>query len=226
VKDLRGDAERDGTGSGRDCRLTAMAKRGQGAEDEADEDECDEDEDEGDGCGDVRLPSGEPCEEDGKRIFNEAERDVGERLRRRSDCGANGGFASVSNEGDGAARESGGKLFGGRERCSGLKSEERGEGDADESVERVPDEVEGGDLVDKETDAEEDESGGDDTPVGEEMKRGWQVEISGVGHEAERGHGGVDIEPGRETDGDHQGDDLVGWQGHGDSIEAGSERAS
>ena len=33
-----------------------------------------------------------------------------------------------------------------------------------------------------------------------------------MGREAERGDCGVDVEPGRETDGDHQGDELVGRQ--------------
>ena len=60
----------------------------------------------------------------------------------------------------------------------GLKGEQRGDGDADECVQRVPDEIEGGNFVDEEIDAEENESGGDDAPVGQEMQRRGQVEIS------------------------------------------------
>src|SRR5208282_4982617 len=164
-----------------------MAKRCKGAEDESNEDEGDEDADEGDGRGDVGLKGGEPGEEDSERIFAEAERDVGERLGRRSDCGANGGFASVGDECNSAAGKSGGKLLARREASCGLKRKERGEGDANKSVERVPDEVEGGDFVDEEIDAEENESGGDDAPVRQKMERRGQVEIFCVGHEAKSG---------------------------------------
>ena len=78
---------------------------------------------------------------------------------------ADGGFASVGDECDGATGESGGELLGGREAGCGLKGEERGDGDADESVERVPDKIECGDFVYEEIDAEENERGGDDAPV-------------------------------------------------------------
>ena len=56
------------------------------------------------------------------------------------------------------------------------------------------------------------------------MERRRQVEKSGVGEQAESCNGGVDVEPGREADGDHQGDKLVGRQGHRDSIDAGSQQ--
>jgi len=130
----------------------------------------------------------------------------------------------VRDECDGAAGESGGELLDRREAGSGLKGEERGDGDADESVERIPDEIESGDFVDEEVDAEENEGGGDDAPVGEEMERRGKVEISGVGEQAESGYCGVDVEPGREADGDHEGYELVGRQGHGDSIEAARQQ--
>jgi hypothetical protein len=201
--------------------FAAVGERAHGAEDEADEEESNENEDECDGRGDVGLPGGEPGEEDGETVFTEAERNVGEGLRRGSDRCADCGFASVGDEGDGAAGESGDKLLGGSEAGGGLKSEQRGDGDADESVQRVPDEVECRDFVDEEIDAEENESGGDDAPVGQQVQRWGQFEKSCVGHEAEGGDGGVDVEPGRETDGDHQGDKLVGREGHRDSIDAG-----
>ena len=128
----------------------------------------------------------------------------------------------MGDERDGATCESGGELLRGRETGCGLKGEERSDRDADECVERVPDEIERGDFVYEEVDAEENESGGDDAPVGQEMERRRQVEILGVREQAESGHGGVDVEPGRETDGDHQSDKLVGRQGHRDSIDAGN----
>ncbi|MEI9968618.1 MAG: hypothetical protein WDM87_08355 [Terracidiphilus sp.] len=71
----------------------------------------------------------------------------------------------MSDEGDGTAGEGGGELLGGRETGCGLKGEERGDRNADESVQRVPDEIERGDFVDEKVDAEEDERGGDDSPV-------------------------------------------------------------
>ena len=167
--------------SGRDGALAATAKRGQGAEDKTDEDERHEDADKRDGSGDIGLPCGEPCEEDGERIFAEAERDVGEGLGRRSDCGANRSFASVSDEGDGAAGKCSGQLLARCERRSGLKGEQRGEGYADESVQRVPDEIERGNFVDEKTDAEEDESSNDDAPVRKKMKRRGKVESTACG---------------------------------------------
>ena len=85
----------------------------------------------------------------------------------------------------------------------------------------VPDKIEGGNLVDEEIDSEENESRGDDAPVRQQMQRWGQVEESCVGHEAESGHGGVDVEPSREADGDHQSDELVGREGHAESIKAG-----
>ncbi len=230
VKDLRGEAERGSAWvqTVRERGVVGAAEEGaEGAEDPADEQEQDQDEDEGDGRGDVGLPGGEPGEEDGQDIFAHAEGDVGEGLGRGGDGGADGGFAAVSDEGDSASGKRGGKLLGGREGCRGLIREERGDRNADEGVERVPDEVEGGDLVGEELDGEEREAGGDDAPVGEQVEGRGQGDEVEVCQEAEGGHGGVDVEPGGEADRDQQGDEFVGREGHGDSIGArASESAS
>jgi len=61
----------------------------------------------------------------------------------------------VGGHGDGSAGERGGQLFKGREAGGGLKGEERGDGDADEGVECVPEEVKGGDFVGEELQGEE-----------------------------------------------------------------------
>ena len=76
----------------------------------------------------------------------------------------------MGDEGDGAAGKSGGELLARREAGCGLKGEERSNWDANEGVERVPDEVEGGNFVDEKINAEENESGGDDAPVRQQME--------------------------------------------------------
>jgi hypothetical protein len=211
-----------GCGPGFDGVFATAGERAHSAENKSDQKKSNQNEYECDGRCYVGLPGGKPGEEDGESIFAEAESDVREWFGRGSDCGADCGFAAVGDEGDGAAGEGREELLRGREAGCGLKGEQCSDRDADEGVKRVPDEVERGDFVDEEVNAEENESGRDDAPIGKQMKRWRQVEKSCVGHQAEGGDGGIDIEPGREADGNHQSDELVGRQGHGDSIGAKS----
>jgi hypothetical protein len=56
----------------------------------------------------------------------------------------------------------------------GRKRQQSGDGNADERVQRVPDEVEGGNFICEEFDGEQREGGADDPPVGDEMQRAGQ----------------------------------------------------
>ena len=100
------------------------------------------------------MTRGEPGEGDGEGVLGEAEGDVGEGLGRWSDGGADGGFAGVGGECDSGSEKRGDELLGGSELRGGAIGEQRGDGDADEGVERAPEKVEGGDFVGEELDSE------------------------------------------------------------------------
>ena len=150
----------------------------------ADKQNDDQDEDGGDSGGGVGVASGEPGKRDGDDIFAEGEADVGEGFRRGCDGGTDSGLASVGGEGDGCTEEGGNELFLRRERGGGAPCDESGDRYADEGMERVPDEIEGGDFVGEELDGEEGGAGSYYPPTGEEMKRVGQNEDTAVGEQA------------------------------------------
>ena len=116
------------------------------------------------------MAGGEPGKGDGEGVFGEAEGDVGDGLGGWSDGGADCGFAGVGGEGDGGSEKCGEKLLAGSELGSGAVGEQGGHRDANEGVERGPDEIEGGDFVGEEFDGEERGAGGDHGPGFEELE--------------------------------------------------------
>ena len=88
---------------------------------------------------------------------------VGDGFRAGGDGGADGGLGGVGGEGYGGSDGGGEDLHLGGEMCAGVVGDEGGDGDADYSVDAVPDEVEGGDFVGEEFYGEEN-SAGDENP--------------------------------------------------------------
>ncbi len=182
--------------------------------DPAEAEDEEEDGDRGDGSGGVGVLGGEPGEADGGDIFCRRERDVGYRLRAGGDEGAGGGLAGVRERGDGGTDGGGEKLHLRRELRGGLIGKQRRNGDADEGVGGVPDEVEGGNFVGEELDGEEGGGDADDPGVGEGVEAGREQDPVGVGEDAEGGDRGVDVEAGGEAGGDDEsGDGGGGEQG-------------
>ncbi len=116
------------------------------------------------------MARGQPGQGDGQDVFANTQRDVREWFGRGGDGGAGGGFAAVGDEGYGCSEERGQELVLGGKLGGGLVGEKSGDGDADEGVEGVPDEVERGDFVGEEFDDEERGAGDDDRPALEQME--------------------------------------------------------
>ena len=110
------------------------------------------------------MTRGQPGQADGESIFAQAQGDVREWFGRGRDGGAGCGFAAVGDQGDGCSQQCGQQLVLRRKLAGRLVGEESGDGDADEGVQGVPDQVEGGDLVGEEFDDEERDAGGDYGP--------------------------------------------------------------
>src|SRR5580704_3984233 len=107
----------------------------------------------------------------------------------------------MGGEGYGCAQQCGQELVFGRKLAGRLVGEQSGDGNADESVQGVPEQVEGGNLVGEEFDDKEHDARGDYRPGLEQVQAGGKWEMSEAGDEAEDGDGGVEIESGGETDG-------------------------
>ena len=161
-------------------------------------------------AGYVWMARGQPGQADGYDVFAEAQRDVREWFGRGRHGGAGGGFAAVGDQGYGCADECGQQLVLGRKLAGRAVGEESGDGDADESVQGVPDQVEGRDLVGEEFDDEQCGAGGDDGPSGEQLQSGRKRKMGEAGQEAEDGDRGVEIQAGGEADGDQQREEFGG----------------
>jgi hypothetical protein len=166
-----------------------------------------------DGGGDDGVVGREPGEADGYRVFGGAEGDIGDGLGRRGDGGANRGLGGVGGEGDGSAERGGEYLHLRGELGAGLVGDKRGDRDADEGVEDIPEEIEGGELVGEELDEEEDGRDDEDPGVGEGTKTWRKLNEVGAVENAECEDGGVDVESGCEAGGDDQRGDA-GWGEH------------
>ncbi len=159
----------------------------------------------------------------------EAQRDIREGFGRGRDGGAGGGFAAVGDEGDGGSEKCGQQLVLGRKLGRGAVGEESGDRDADESVQGIPDEIEGGDFVGEEFEDEERGTGGNDGPGGEELQSGREREMSAAGEQAEDGDGGVEIQAGGESDGGEEREEFGGRDledvehGVGETVSRGRE---
>lgn len=151
------------------------------------------------------MVGGGPGEADGDGVFRGAEGDVGDRLGAGGDDGAEGGLRAVGDRGEEAAGTRGQELQAGREVGAGGVGEKGGGWDADDGVERVPDEIDAGDLVGDELAGEEEGCGGEDPGMAEGFESAGKGDPMVAGEEAEGEHGGVEVEPGREADGDDKG---------------------
>jgi len=127
------------------------------------------------------------------------------RLGRGSDGDTRRGFAAVGGESDGSACRCCGELLPWLQRGGGLICDECCHRHANEGVQRIPDQIEGGYFVGEEFKREECGTCADDPPIAEEMQAGWQRQQMRVPQQAERGNGGVDVEPGGKTYGYEQG---------------------
>ena len=154
------------------------------------------------------MTRGEPREGNSERVLGKAEGDVREGLGRWSDRGADGGFAGVGGESDGRSEKRSDELLGGSELRSGAVGKQRGDRDANESVESAPEKIEGGDFVGEEFNGEERCAGGDDGPCFEELESWREREMSEAREQPEGGHGGVDVESGGEGDGGEQREEF------------------
>ena len=114
----------------------------------------------------------------------------------------------MGGKGDGGTEKSGEELLAGSELCGGAVGEQGGDRNADEGVQRGPDEIEGGDFVGEEFDGEECGAGGDYGPGFEELQSWREREMSEAGEQAEGGDGGVDVDAGGEGDGGKEGEEF------------------
>jgi hypothetical protein len=155
--------------------------------------------------GPIGLPGCEPGEEYGQRIFAEAERDIRERLGRWSYGGARSDLAAMCSQGDQAAGECSYKLLGGRQSGRGAIGEERGDRNADKRMQRIPDQVEGGNLIGEKLDREERAAAGNHIPTRQKLQRSRERQPSSMGQQAQRGHGRVHVQASCKADGHQQG---------------------
>lgn len=88
--------------------------------------------------------------------------------------------------------------------------EESGDGDANEGVECIPDEVEGRNLVGEEFNDEKDNAGSDDDPALERLQSNGKWKVPETGEESEDCDSGIEVEAGSEADGDEEGEELCG----------------
>jgi len=139
------------------------------------------------------MAGGEPGQAKSEGVFAEAEGDIREWFRRRGDGGADCGFTAMGGQGDGCAEKRGQKLVLGRQLLRSLIGDESGDGDADESVKRVPEQIKGGNFVGEEFDREQDQSDGDDGPGLQQLQAGWEREMSVTGEQSEDGDSQVKI---------------------------------
>jgi len=88
---------------------------------------------------------------------------------------------------DGGSGDGGEELHLGRELRGGLVGEQCGDGDADEGVGGIPDEVEGGDFVGEDFDGEEHARDDDDPGAGERVEAGRERDPIEAREDAEGG---------------------------------------
>ena len=143
------------------------------------------------------------------------EGDVRDRLGAGRDQHARGRLGAVRDGGDEASGDGDQQLLRGREVRAGGVGHQRGGGDADEGVQRVPEEVEAGDLVGEEFGQEEQAADADDPRIGQRTQRAGEFDPIEVRQDAQRADGGIDVETGREADRDDERCDRAGRDGEG-----------
>lgn len=174
--------------------------------------------DESGGGGGNGMVRRHPGEADGDDILGAREGDIRDGLRAGGDGRANGGFGAVGDQRDGGSEGGGEDLHLGRELRTGVIRDESGDGNADEGVEGVPEEVEAGDLVGDELGQEHGGAGGEDPGMAERVETWGQRHPMGAGQEAECQDGGVEVEPGSEAGCGDQRNDIGRAEAHDGKI--------
>ena len=150
----------------------------------------------------------EPGEPDGKKVFADAERPIGERFRDGVGCGARAGFGAVRGEGDSAGAECGGPAPFRAEARSHSERENGCGGRANESVEKVPDRVEVRNFVGEKFEDVESDGKAENDGMREDVEFFREMDDMEAFEKAESGDGGVKIEAGREAGTEGEGDGL------------------
>lgn len=171
--------------------------------------ECAENDPYGDGDGekqdgynrgrDYRVLRRQPCKRNRQRVFTETQSDVGERLGRRRHGGANRHLSAMGGKRDGAAEKSGKKLRRGRKILRRAVGEQRSDGDADECVQRIPEEVEERNFVGEKFCGEQRSSYNDYWPGVEGVQRRRELKKSQMREQAEGRDRSIDVQPGSKT---------------------------
>jgi hypothetical protein len=138
----------------------------------------------------------------------------GEWLGRRRHCGTGSDFAAMRSEGDASPGDRADHLSRWRQVRGSAVGEKSSHRHAHKGVQRVPDQVEGWNLVSKEFDHEHHRANRDHGPGFNQVERRREPQGLGAGEQAEGGDGRVNVQPGREAGGRDQGGELVRGEGH------------
>ena len=114
----------------------------------------------------------------------------------------------MRGQGDDSPGNGGHHLRFGREVRGGAVGEIGSDGNADEGVQGVPDEIEGRNFVGKELDDKQDERGGNDRPGFDHVERGRKVKHVRPRQQAHGGNRGIDIQAGCKTGSGNQAGEL------------------
>ena len=150
----------------------------------------------------------EPGEPDGKKVFADAERPIGKRFGDGVSGGARAGFGAVGSEGDSAGEERGGPAPFGAETGGDTESENGCSRRANESVEKIPDRVEVRNFVGEKFEDVESDGKAENDGMREDVEFFGEVNDVEAFEKTEGGDGGVEIETGRETGTEGEGDGL------------------
>lgn len=88
--------------------------------------------------------------------------------------------------------------------------EESGDGDANEGVERVPDEIEGWNLVSEEFDDEEGDAGADNDPALKRLQSSGKWQMTETGEQSQDGDSGVEVDACGKTNGGEEREEFRG----------------
>src|SRR5882724_1711485 len=150
----------------------------------------------------------EPGEPDGKKVFADAERPIGKRFGDGVGGGARAGFGAVRSEGDSAGAERGDPAPFRAEARGDSERENSCGGRANESVEKIPDGVEVRNFVGEKFEDVESDGEAENDRMGEDVKFFGEMNNVEAFEKTESGDGGVEIEAGRETGSEGEGDGL------------------
>jgi len=150
----------------------------------------------------------EPGEPDGKKVFADAERPIGKRFGNGVGGSARACFGAVRGEGDSAGAERGDPAPFRAETCRDYERENGSGGRANESVEKVPDRVEVRNFVGEKFENVESDGKAENDGMLEDVEFFGEMDDIEAFEKTESGDGGVEIEAGRETGTEGEGDGL------------------